>query len=254
MENYYEILEISPDANKEEIKKQFKKLARIYHPDVNSTPGAEEKFKMINEAACVLLNDNKRKKICPKKGKDVYLDIEISTKEAILGTTKVINFVQNTKTTTKTRKISVKIPPTTKNKSKLRLKGEGEKGKFGGENGDLFIIINIEKNEDLTIKNGIVYYNAKISPHRAILGGNIKVMTLWGEVMIKIPPLTKANQSFKLIEAGVYNEKTRKKGDEIINITIQTPESLTEEEFNLYEKLEEISLRKNENTKKNSFY
>ncbi len=108
----------------------------------------------------------------------------------------------------------------------------------------MYVIVNIENNEDLTIKNGVVYYNAKISPYRAILGGNVRVLTLWGEAVIKIPPLTKANQSFKLVEAGVYNEKTRKKGDEIVNITIQTPTSLTDEEFQLYEKLEEISLNK----------
>ena len=145
---------------------------------------------------------------------------------------------------TKARKITVKIPPSIKNNTKLRLKGEGDFGQNGGENGNLYIIVKIENNEDLTIKDGIVYYSAQISPYRAVLGGNVKVLTLWGEAVIKIPPLTKANQSFKLIEAGVYNEKTRKKGDEIVNIIIQTPQNLTDEEFYLYEKLEEINLKK----------
>jgi len=61
--DYYKILGVDKTASKEEIKKQYKKLARKYHPDVN--PGnkeAEEKFKAINEANEVLSDDEKRKK------------------------------------------------------------------------------------------------------------------------------------------------------------------------------------------------
>lgn len=59
--NYYEILGVPTDATSEEIKKEFRRLARKYHPDVN--PGdasAEEKFKDINEAHEVLSDPNKR--------------------------------------------------------------------------------------------------------------------------------------------------------------------------------------------------
>ena len=52
--DYYEILGISRDADKEEIKRAYRRLARKYHPDVNSEPGADEKFKEINRAYEVL--------------------------------------------------------------------------------------------------------------------------------------------------------------------------------------------------------
>ena len=42
LKSYYEILNISPDATKSEIKKQYKKLAKMYHPDVNSSLEAEK--------------------------------------------------------------------------------------------------------------------------------------------------------------------------------------------------------------------
>ena len=61
--DYYKILEVDKNATKDQIKKQFRKLARKYHPDVN--PGnhdAELKFKEINEAHEVLSDDEKRKK------------------------------------------------------------------------------------------------------------------------------------------------------------------------------------------------
>ena len=60
MNNYYEILEVSKDANQDEIKKAYKKLAKKFHPDINKESGAEEKFKKINEAYEVLSDETER--------------------------------------------------------------------------------------------------------------------------------------------------------------------------------------------------
>lgn len=52
--DYYEILGVSRDAGKEDIKRAYRRLARKYHPDVNKEPGAEERFKEINRAYEIL--------------------------------------------------------------------------------------------------------------------------------------------------------------------------------------------------------
>ena len=308
LKSYYEILDLTPNATKDEIKKQFKKLVKIYHPDINSSLEAEEIFKQINKAAQILLDDEKRKNydalrnvnkeiyksqkvyknhnssnytfsdLFSKKekqkekqkeiinGKDITVNIEIDYQEAILGTTRTINITHSSVCPkceghkfangqkcpycnglgekVQNKKITVKIPPSIKNKSKLRLKEEGQKGINGGKNGNLYVIVNIINEKDLKIENGTVYYDAFISPYMAILGGNISVPTLWGEAIIKIPPLTKTNQSFKLIDVGVLNEKTKKKGDEVVRILIQIPSKITSEEYNLYEQLKEINQKK----------
>lgn len=60
MTDYYEILEVSREATKEEIKSAFRKKARTLHPDVNKAPDAEEKFKELGKAYETLMDDNKR--------------------------------------------------------------------------------------------------------------------------------------------------------------------------------------------------
>ena len=59
--NYYDILGVNKNASDDEIKKAYRSLAKKYHPDLNKTPEAAEKFKEINEANEVLSDDNKRK-------------------------------------------------------------------------------------------------------------------------------------------------------------------------------------------------
>jgi molecular chaperone DnaJ len=60
--DYYSILGVEKGSSKEDIKKAYKKMARKYHPDVSKESDAEQKFKDINEAASVLLDDEKRKR------------------------------------------------------------------------------------------------------------------------------------------------------------------------------------------------
>jgi curved DNA-binding protein len=59
--DYYEILGVKPDASEADIKAAYRKLARQYHPDKNKEPGAEERFKAINEANEALRDPEKRR-------------------------------------------------------------------------------------------------------------------------------------------------------------------------------------------------
>ena len=52
--DYYDILGVARNASKDDLKKAYRKLALKFHPDKNKEPGAEEKFKQINEAYSIL--------------------------------------------------------------------------------------------------------------------------------------------------------------------------------------------------------
>jgi curved DNA-binding protein CbpA len=61
IKNYYEILHISPYAGKSEIKSAYRRLAKIYHPDLNdNSPKAEALFKLINNAYNILINSREK--------------------------------------------------------------------------------------------------------------------------------------------------------------------------------------------------
>ena len=59
--DYYEVLGVNKDASEKDIKLAFRRLAKKYHPDVNSSPEAEEKFKEAQEAYAVLSDEGRRK-------------------------------------------------------------------------------------------------------------------------------------------------------------------------------------------------
>src|SRR4051812_49824354 len=60
--DHYKTLGVDKKASQEDIKKAYRKLARQYHPDTNSEPGAEERFKAISEAYDIVGDPEKRKK------------------------------------------------------------------------------------------------------------------------------------------------------------------------------------------------
>jgi len=77
---YYAILGVSHNANFQEIKKSYRKLAKKYHPDRNKSPVAEETIKKINEAF-EILSDRKKRKQYDLEGSDIYTATDFTIEE-----------------------------------------------------------------------------------------------------------------------------------------------------------------------------
>lgn len=197
----------------------------------------------------------------PKRGEDIYSDIEISVFEAVSGATKIINMLQTQacpicggrkfvngaqcscckgKGETSTyKRFSVKIPAGIKDKSKIRLAEEGDKGQNGGRNGDLYLTVHIREPKNYKTEGLNILKTIQITPSEAVLGADITVSTIVGNVSLKISPRTKNGQKIRLSGCGI--RQNNKIGDMIVTVEIQIPQDLTQEEIDLYKKLQEIS-------------
>ncbi len=149
------------------------------------------------------------------KGADIYYNINLGFKDAVKGTTITLNI--------NGENIKVKIPAGIKDKSKLKVKGKGQEGPGG--RGDLYLIVNIEKNEDFEMKDGKLYTTFSIPLGIAMFGGKAKVKTPDGEVTIKIPKGTQCNQVFKIKAKGIGNDPLYAK----VNVVIPKDVKETEE-------------------------
>ena len=160
------------------------------------------------------------------------------------GTGKVINNpcteCRGKGTVRKVARIKVKLPEGIDDGQTVVLKGEGEAGKNGGPNGDLYIVVKVKKHKIYSRKAEHVLCEIPITPFEAVLGANIDVPTLSGKVSMKIPPYTTTGQKFRLSEQGTSNSKS-KKGDQIVTVKIVVPKEMTQKEIELYEQLKLIS-------------
>ena len=220
----------------------------------------------VNDALDNLFNIKKsaqEEKLKPINGEDINLDITISCFEAANGTNRTVNILHTqacpncgsrmfingakcqmcngTGTISLQKKINVKIPKGVSQGSKVRVKREGNKGINGGKDGDLYLIVNIEKSRYFEIDELNVLCNLPITPFEAALGAEITIPALDGNVNVKIPPLTSSGQKLRLSGQGLENKNRTKKGDMIITVNIKFPEKLSAKETELYEKLKRFS-------------
>jgi DnaJ-class molecular chaperone len=101
--DYYNILGVSRGCHESEIKKSYYKLAKKWHPDKNSSPLAEEKFKEINKAYEVLSDDKKRSVYDSQHDADIIVrSSTFSAKTRSTYTPKSTNFTFNYYNSTKT--------------------------------------------------------------------------------------------------------------------------------------------------------
>lgn len=133
--------------------------------------------------------------------------------------------------------ISVDIPAGVEGGMQLSMRGKGNAGAQGGANGDMLITIE-EKEHEFFIRDGHhVVFDLFLNFGDAALGTSVEVPTLDGKVNIKVPAGTQPGKIFRLKGKGFPALQSYGRGDQLINVNIWTPKSLTNEEKAMMEKL-----------------
>lgn len=259
---------------KEEDKATYQKASKAYSQakePKKETPKPEPEKKtedFANAFNDILESFKKSKKTeappTPERGTDVFADVVLSIQEATNGTTRTVNIIHTEKCKkcegrkflngarckacdgigerSIYKKISVKIPKGVKHGSKIRVADEGNKGYYGGKSGDLYLNIKLETNHKFKYEGLNIICTIPITPFEAVLGANIEIPSHdGGKISMKIVPNTNAGQKFRISNEGLTDKATGKKGDMIVSVSIEIPKKMSEEEVELYTKLQKVS-------------
>ena len=134
--------------------------------------------------------------------------------------------------------LSVKIPPGVDSGDRIRLAGEGAAGENGGPHGDLYVHIGVRENAIFTRENNDLMCEVPVSFSVLVLGGELEVPTLDGQVMLKIPAETQSGKMFRLRGKGVKSVHGGDVGDLLCRVVVETPVKLTRHQKELLQTFE----------------
>ena len=117
--------------------------------------------------------------------------------------------------------------------SRLRLRGEGEGGTFGGPKGDLYVFIYIKPHKLFERDGNNIVCRISIPMTQAVLGGTVDVPTLEGVERMKIPKNTPHGKVFKLRGKGIPHLRGFGRGDQLVQAVVEIPTSLSKKEEKL---------------------
>ena len=137
--------------------------------------------------------------------------------------------------------VQIKIPAGVETGSRLRLRGEGEQGEYGGPNGDLYIFIHVQEHEFFQRSDDDIICRVPISFVQAALGDSIEVPTLTGTEKLKIPRGTQGGKIFRLKGKGIAHLRGFGRGDQIIETVVTIPTNLNRRQEEILKEFDRIS-------------
>ena len=155
--------------------------------------------------------------------------VSISLAEAFHGATRMVQAGD--------RRLEVKIPAGARTGTKVRMKGAAGSLPYGQAQ-DLYLVVKVESDPRFERKEDDLYTDVSIDLFTAVLGGQVKVPTLTGEVMLTIPEGTQPGQAFRLTGRGMPRlSAPHTYGDLYARIKVTLPRNLTPHQKTLFEQL-----------------
>lgn len=153
-------------------------------------------------------------------GQDVLYKMEVDFEDAMLGAQKEITLPGG-------KKLSARIPPGIQSGQKLRFAGQGGPGVGAAPAGDAYVEIHVKDSEVFRRRGNDVEMDLPVSISEAILGGEVKVPTLDGAVMLKIPPGVSSGAKLRVRRKGV--RKPGQEGDQLVQLQVVLPKVVDDE-------------------------
>jgi len=141
----------------------------------------------------------------------------------------------------KEKTIKIKIPKGVDTGSKIRLSNEGNAGKNGGNPGDLYVVIYVAESNKFIREGADIHTIIEISPAQAVLGDNVTVETIDGNLEMSVPAGIQNLDKLLLKGRGVpYLGSSTQRGNHYVTVKIVTPKKISKEEEKLYRALYDI--------------
>ena len=174
----------------------------------------------------------------PAAGRDIEQDIAVTVEEAATGTTRVLEVTD----AQGRRRIKARIPAGAREGSRIRLAGQGGRGRNGGSNGDLYLVVHVESHPLFELKGADVYVTVPVPLHTCLLGGEVQVPTPRGtRLALTIPPETQNGRVFRLAGQGLPPLRPEDRpGDLYATVHVVLPTHLSPDERELVLRLAEL--------------
>ncbi len=165
-----------------------------------------------------------------RQGQDYEQEVEITLEEAYRGARRLLS--------KDGKRLEVKIPPGVRTGSRVRIAGEGAAGIGGGQTGNLYLRVKIAPHPHFERKGHDLHCSVPLDLYTALLGGEVRVPTLDGDVQLKIPPETRNGRTFRLTGRGMpHLRQPEQRGDLYATVQVHLPQGLSQRERELVEEL-----------------
>jgi len=171
------------------------------------------------------------------RGQDVATSVEITLEEAFHGTTRTLEQDGH--------RMRIKIPPGTRNGARMRFAGKGGPGYGGSPPGDLYLNITVKPHPVFKREENDLHCDVDVDLYSAVLGDQVRVPALDGDVALKIPAGTSSGKVFRLRGKGMPDpHDPKQRGDLLATVQVQVPQQLSVREREVFEELARLRERK----------
>ena len=199
----------------------------------------------------------------PSKGEELRVRVVVSLAEAFSGSTRTVQVqtpepcptcgssgvlgsvschaCQGTGRKPTGKRLEVTIPRGVESGTKIRLRGKGGQGRGGGPAGDVVLEVEVAEDPRLSRRGATLHADVAVPLTTAVLGGEVSVGTVTGQIVLQVPEGTQNGRVFRLAGQGMPAMKSDTRGDLFAKVRVVLPEQIDDAQRRLFEQLRDLA-------------